>query len=50
MFAAFLPPFAPFEAVTRNSKAVKPIEVFICKFRSEWIDNVHCIMYNFNYT
>ena len=33
-----------------NRKAAKSVEVFICKFRFGRIDNVHCTLYNPDYT
>ena len=41
---------SPSEAVIFKAKAAKPGQVFICKFYSRRIDNVHCTLYNFNYT
>ena len=47
----FLAPVrSPSEAVIFKAKAAKPGEVFICKFYSRRIDNVHCTLYNLDYT
>lgn len=46
----FLAPVRPLsEAVIFKAKAAKPGEVFICKFYSRLIDNVHCTLYNSSY-